>query len=322
MSQLARRHPGEVSSQRSRFQRVSKAVGVVIGLLSTMTADQRVAWSFRRRQPTPLLPGQSKRLAADGTQEFHKEESCRPTWRRRDTYPSSVGSPKARFGRTGAETAFVWIARHLPCELTSHPEGDWNDIGTRSSRSRPLPDPSGGATAYDRSDSGRDHCRYHAGRNCRPGGDGLHKDRRHAFDHGPLHDAHPHGVVRLVRLLTAPGGGRRFGDGGDPCRRHGGNRRHRFRPIHGVGRLACVDGRGFLNSGAPHATGISGGLPLAHCVDRFPDWGRRSGRAGGDRRYVGSEERRPWHPGEVVEQPSTTRAGQQLRTDGRASAFW
>ena len=131
----------------------------------------------------------------------------------------------------------------------------------------------------------------------------------------------PTASVRFVRLLAAPGGGRRFGDGGDPCQRHGGNRSHRFGAIHGTGRLACVDGSGFLDSGAPHAPGISGRLPLAHCVDRIPDRGRCSGRAGGDRRYVGLEGWRPWRPGKVLERPSTARAGQPLRTDRGAKRF-
>ena len=48
---------------------------------------------------------------------------------------------------------------------------------------------------------------------------------------------------------------------------------------------------GFLILARLIAPGIHGGLPLAHRIDRVPDRGRNSGRAGADRRHAGPEGR-------------------------------
>ena len=75
----------------------------------------------------------------------------------------------------------------------------------------------------------RDLCRHHAGRAGGARSDGIYKICRHTGDHRSLYHLDPDGAVCDFRILSAPGGWSRFGDGGHPFRRTDRYRVHGYR---------------------------------------------------------------------------------------------
>ncbi len=160
-------------------------------------------------------------------------------------------------------------------------------------RLRPRPvrhDPRGDPALQARpAVAGRDR-RDHARCARDPRGDGVHEDRRHARDHGALHDPAAGGRVRGPGLLAPPRGRRRLGHGRDPLRRDRGPQRLGPPAQHArVARLrepGRAHHRGAPDPGADREARLPRRLHLPHRARRLPHRRRDPGGARSARRHA------------------------------------
>ena len=123
-------------------------------------------------------------------------------------------------------------------------------------------------------------------------------------DHGPLHDPDPDPVLRDLRLVAPPRGGRRLGDGRRP------GRRARWgwarRPVAGVRRARRPGGphvRRLADRRAHPAPRLHRQLPVAQRPHRLPDRRRHPGRDGSAGGHARRERRHGHDAREVRHHP-------------------